>query len=192
MQKFSGLSFISRVILIFILLQAPLVMSQSEIKQNLLTEDNTRLVTDNVMGGVSTGEIKWSNQSQSQCLSLTGEVSTLNNGGFIQATVDIKSDDALNLTMEDGVRIKIIGNGHDYNIHLRTTNLWFPWQAYRSTFKTDHNWQTLNISFKDFMPYKTSTKLNPEKIKRIGIVAIGRDFEADICIAELGFYKNMH
>ncbi|MEJ2214625.1 MAG: CIA30 family protein, partial [Gammaproteobacteria bacterium] len=164
-------------------------MSKPVQTRNLLTEDNMRLVTDNVMGGVSRGEVKWSDQDEVQCLSLTGDVSTENNGGFIQAAMDIDSNDAESLTIEDGVILKVRGNGERYNVHLRTSNLWFPWQAYRATFETDENWQTITIAFKNFIPYKTSSQLKPEKIKRIGIVAIGRDFKADVCISELKFYK---
>jgi hypothetical protein len=181
--------FASNVLLLCIFFLSSTAMSKPVQTRNLLTEDNMRLVTDNVMGGVSRGEVKWSDQDEVQCLSLTGDVSTENNGGFIQAAMDIDSNDAESLTIEDGVILKVRGNGERYNVHLRTSNLWFPWQAYRATFETDENWQTITIAFKNFIPYKTSSQLKPEKIKRIGIVAIGRDFKADVCISELKFYK---
>jgi len=164
-------------------------MTEPMLSQHLLPLDNMRLVTDNVMGGVSNGELKRSAKNGSDCFLLSGDVSTENNGGFIQAALDINPDESKKLTMADGLTLKVLGNGEPYNIHLRTTNLWFPWQAYRATFETDSQWQHITIPFESFVPYKTSTSLRPEKIKRIAIVAIGRDFKAEICISELGFYQ---
>ena len=181
--------FASKVLLLCIFFHHSIAMSEPVQTRNLLTQDNMRLVTDNVMGGVSRGEVKWSDQDETPCLSLTGDVSTENNGGFIQAAMDIDSNDAENLTLEDGVILKVRGNGENYNVHLRTSNLWLPWQSYRAIFESDENWQTITIPFKKFIPYKTSSQLKPEKIKRVGIVAIGRDFKADVCISELKFYK---
>ena len=181
--------FFSKVLLICMLFYNSLVMSETVSSRNLLTEDNMRLITDKVMGGVSQGELKWSRHNETPCLSLTGDVSTDNNGGFIQAAMDIDAKQLGKLTMDDGIMLKVRGNGERYNVHLRTSVLWFPWQAYRATFKTDEDWQTITIAFKEFTPYKTSSQLTPEKIKRIGVVAIGRDFKADICLSALGFYQ---
>lgn len=189
MKKWFYAIFIRTPLLLGILFYSSSAMSETMTSQNLLTIENIRLVTDNVMGGVSNGEIKRGAKNGSNCVLLSGDVSTENNGGFIQAALDITSAEPEKLTMADGVMLKVLGNGEQYNVHLRTTNLWFPWQAYRATFKTDGQWQHITIPFKNFIPYKTSSGLNPEKIKRIGIVAIGRDFKAEICISELGFYK---
>ena len=75
------------------------------------------------------------------------------------------------------------------HLHLRTGDLWFPWQAYRTTFQTTGEWQQVQLPFKDFTPYKTSSKLNIDRLKRIGVVAIGRNFTANICLAQIGFYR---
>ena len=179
----------SRVLVFCIVFLSSSAMTEPMVSQHPLTLDNMRLVTDNVMGGVSNGILKRSAKNERDCLLLSGDVSTENNGGFIQAVLDINPDESKKLTMADGLTLKVLGNGEPYNIHLRTTNLWFPWQAYRATFETDSQWQHITIPFESFVPYKTSTSLRPEKIKRIAIVAIGRDFKAEICISELGFYQ---
>ena len=78
-----------KVVLLCLFFYNSSVMSETVSSYNLLTEDNMRLITDNVMGGVSQGELKWSRHNEMPCLSLTGDVSTDNNGGFIQAAMDI-------------------------------------------------------------------------------------------------------
>ena len=48
-----------------------------------------RLITDGVMGGVSSGTLKKDTIEGKPCLRLRGDVSLQNNGGFIQAALDI-------------------------------------------------------------------------------------------------------
>ena len=82
----------------------------------------------------------------------------------------------------------VYGNDEAYNLHLRTDDLWLPWQSYRATFQAPAHWQTVQLPFSDFTPYKTSKTLDLGELERIGVVAIGRAFRADVCVARLGFY----
>ena len=152
--------------------------------------ESWRLVTDNVMGGVSSGDIKLDNSGDQSCIFLSGKVSTANNGGFIQAAIDVPEKFSGELSNYEGVEIKVKGNNQPYNIHLRTSNLWFPWQSYRVTFTAGDQWQSLKFPFSTFVPYKTTSRLQPGKIKRLGVVAIGRDFDAAICVAAVSFYSS--
>jgi len=151
--------------------------------------DSWRLVTDGVMGGVSQGRSTLTDHEGVPCLNMAGDVSTRNNGGFIQTVHELLELDRSALTQFRGVWVRAKGNGQDYNIHLRTDRLWFPWQAYRATFQTGPQWNTVKIPFSSFAPYKTSTQLDRGRLSRIGVVAIGRDFTADVCVAGIGFYK---
>jgi len=151
--------------------------------------DGWTLITDDVMGGVSAGGMQLVKRGGKQCTVLSGDVSTENNGGFIQIATDIDESLAAKAATYDGVRIQMIANGEPYNLHLRTRDLWFPWQAYRSTFETTSEWQQVDLPFDKFKTYKTSTQLDVSQLKRVGIVAIGRNFTADICVAGLGFYR---
>ena len=148
-----------------------------------------RLVTDSVMGGVSDGKLELIEQNDTPCLRMTGEVSTRNNGGFIQAVCDLEDFDRSTLASLRGVWLRVRGNVQHYNLHLRTRGLRFPWQAYRATFEVGPGWNLLQIPFSTFAPYKVSTQLDRRKISRIGIVAIGRDFSADICVSDIGFFR---
>ncbi len=46
-------------------------------------------------------------------------------------------------------------------------------------------WQTVQFRVQDFTPYRTDIALDVRRLRRIGIVAIGRAFSADICVGGL-------
>ncbi len=149
-----------------------------------LPADGWRLVTDGVMGGVSRGTLTAEEIDGRRCLALRGRVSTENNGGFIQLALDL--DDALrDATAYDGIRLDVIGNAESYNVHLRTADLWLPWQSYRASFTAPESWSSVFLPFDGFEPYKTGAELRLDRLRRIGIVAIGRDFDADVCIGSV-------
>jgi len=56
-------------------------------------------------------------------------------------------------------------------------------------FDADDRWQTIRIPFASLKPYKTTQKFSPEELIRIGVVAISRNFKADLCLASLRFYR---
>lgn len=85
--------------------------------------------------------------------------------------------------------LAVHGNNERYNVHLRTRDNRLPWQSYRATFIATAAWETLKLPFTDFTPYRTDNPLNPSRLKRIGIVAIGREFKANVCIGRLGLYQ---
>ena len=146
------------------------------------------LVSDQVMGGRSSGRFSLKTSQPPPCLHLQGTVTTENNGGFLQIAHNLSDTERFKVSSAQGIRLLVRGNNETYNVHLRTSDMWLPWQSFRSSFKASHEWQQLSLPFDQFNSYKTIKKLNTSKLKRIGIVAIGRDFEADICIAAIEFY----
>lgn len=148
-----------------------------------------RMVTDGVMGGRSSGKLEFEHLDGRDCLRLRGQVSLENNGGFVQMALDWSAEEIDDVGAYMGLALMVYGNGEDYNIHLRTQGLWLPWQAYRATFETQARWTTVELPFAGFTPYKTGKPLAVDKIKRIGIVAIGREFTADVCVARLALYR---
>ncbi len=149
-----------------------------------------RLITDAVMGGVSEGRLTPDRIAGRNCLCLRGTVSLENRGGFIQAALDTASKGLLDASGYSGVLLDVYGNDQEYNIHLRTTDLWLPWQAYRASFTAAPAWRTVRIPFTAFAGYRTGAALDTTLLKRIGIVAIGRVFEVDLCLARLGLYAD--
>ena len=64
-----------------------------------------------------------------------------------------------------------------------------PGQSYRSSFRAIPGWQTLRLPFSGFTPYRIRSALDLARLERIGLVAIGRAFEADLCVAKVAFYR---
>ncbi len=154
-----------------------------------LPGDGWRLVTDGVLGGVSRGTMTTEQIDGRQCIALRGRVSTENNGGFIQIALDLEGP-LRNAEGYDGIRLDVIGNGETYNVHLRTSDLWLPWQSYRASFETSAEWSSVFLPFSEFEPYRTGAELRLDKLRRIGIVAIGRDFDADVCVGGMALQRS--
>lgn len=147
-----------------------------------------RLVSDRVMGGLSSGELAPARFMGRDCLRMRGAVTTANNGGFVQMALDLAGGKALDASAYDGVLLQVAGNGERYNIHLRTSDLNLPWQSYRAGFVAAPQWHELRFPFSDFEAYRTGSGFHPDRLVRIGLVAIGRDFSADLCVAEVELF----
>ncbi len=139
-----------------------------------------RMVTDGVMGGVSKGTLTLDTIDGRDCLRIQGDVSLENNGSFIQAALSIKNTRAADASAYSGIVVDVYGNDEAYNLYLRTDDLWLPWQSYRATFQAPARWQTVQLPFAEFTPHKTGKPLDLAELERIGIVAIGRAFRADV------------
>ncbi len=148
-----------------------------------------RLVSDRVMGGVSSGGMRRTDRAGVPLTCLQGIVRTENNGGFLQLALDLGDELARQAKDYDGLAFDVAGNGESYNVHLRTADLWRPWQSYRASFTADPQWRRIELPFAGFEPYRTDSALRVDRLQRIGIVAIGRAFEADICVAAPAFYR---
>jgi hypothetical protein len=160
--------------------------SSGDLNSNLGLE--WRLFTDTVMGGISRGNLSLDTHEGRNCLRMQGDVSTDNNGGFVQIALPLSRQEHFDASAYAGIEMEVAGNNETYNIHLRTAGLWFPWQSYRSSFTATKDWQKIRVPFTSFKPYKTTKKFRPSKLERIGLVAIGREFHADMCLASISFY----
>jgi len=149
-----------------------------------------RGVSDQVMGGISKASISYSVIDGRPCLRLTGGVRLENDGGFIQAALDLASPaETLDASGFKGVRIIVQGNGEKYSMHLRTPYNIRPWQSYRAHFKAGPDWETVDLPFETFVPYRLQAPLDTMRLRRIGLVAIGRAFYADLAVSKLAFYR---
>ncbi|MEM8571720.1 MAG: CIA30 family protein [Pseudomonadota bacterium] len=148
------------------------------------------LISDGVMGGLSTGTMNREAVSERPALRLRGEVSLANNGGFIQVALDLAPGGGeIDASSWSGIEIDVHGNGESYNIHLRTADVIRPWQSYRVGFRTTPEWQTLRFPFSCFRPHRLEAPLDVTRLRRVGVVAIGRAFNADISISGLRFFR---
>ena len=147
-----------------------------------------QLFTDRVMGGVSKGTMEREMVAGRPAIRMRGDVNLENSGGFVQIAIDLTPDGkAQDASGWHGVELDVFGNGEEYNIHLRTEELTQPWQSYRQSFRAGSQWQTVRFRFQDFVPYRTDIPLNIHRLRRIGIVAIGRAFSADVCVGGLRY-----
>lgn len=149
---------------------------------------NWQFIADGVMGGVSQGAMDRETVGGRDAYRMRGAVSLENNGGFIQMALDLAPDGtAVNASAFTGIALNVLGNGETYNLHLRTTDVNRPWQSYRQSFIAGPIWETHRIPFADFTPHRIEALLDVTKLRRIGILAIGREFEADISVSGLRF-----
>jgi len=139
-----------------------------------------RFFTDQVMGGQSDGRAVITDGA----LHLTGQVSTANNGGFIQARRDLpqglpQATTALNL--------RVRGDGQRYFVHLRSTATRLPWHYYQAEFQTTRDWQDVTLPLADFVPSGAllARTIAPERLRSIAIVAFGRDHSADVRVMRI-------
>lgn len=147
-----------------------------------------RVVTDGVMGGLSTARLQPALVEERPCLRLTGEVSLENQGGFVQASLDLSEAGPLDARGYAGVEIEVYGNGESYNLHLRSADTRVVWQSYRASFIASPNWRTLRLPFDRFQPHRIERPLDLGNLRRLGVVAIGRRMHADVCIGRLSLY----
>ena len=147
-------------------------------------------ISDQVMGGVSDGEVTLEQDGQMYYARLTGNVSTRNSGGFIQLRTGISfvnsERDGKNL---QGVRLNVRGNGETYDIHIITNDRAYNGDFYSATFQADSEWKMIDLPFNTFerKRYNTS-KLDAKNIRSFAIAAYGRDFTSDVSVSTIEFY----
>ncbi|MEP2641138.1 CIA30 family protein [Roseobacter sp.] len=141
-------------------------------------------VADDVMGGVSTGQARCMHVAGRRATRLTGVVSTDNNGGFIQIASDLRVD-ASGWT---GIEIDVAGNGETYDLRVRTDQITRPWQSFRCSFIAAAGWHSVALPFAGFTAHKTDAQFDPAQLRRVGVLAIGRVFHADVAVGGLRLY----
>jgi hypothetical protein len=147
-------------------------------------------VSDRVMGGVSDGRVDLEKDGEIYYARLTGNVSTANNGGFIQLRTGVSfassKKDGKNL---QGVRLNVKGNGETYYIHIRTNENWSPSDYYSATFKADSEWKMIDLPFNNFeRKWSKNSTLDAKNIRSFGIVAYGKDYVSDVSVSTIEFY----
>ena len=144
-------------------------------------------ISDQVMGGISQGTLTFEDKENIPLARLTGAVSTVNNGGFIQFRTNLHN---INTKSVSGIYINVKGNNQKYYLHLRTKGTLLPWQYYQAEFDVNENWRIIKLPLENFVASSGWIRKNVKSasIKSIGVVAFGRDHIADISVSEIGFY----
>jgi hypothetical protein len=145
--------------------------------------------SDQVMGGISQETMALTEIDGRRCLRLTGDVRLENNGGFIQMALDLAPDGrTLDASAYMGVLVVVRGNGESYGVHLRTPDCVRPWQSYRANFVAGSEWQEIRLPFNRFEPHRLTAPLDVRYLRRLGLVAIGRAFHADLAVGVVGLH----
>lgn len=148
-----------------------------------------RVVTDTVMGGLSDASVRHTDVADRACLELTGTVRLDNGGGFVQAALDLGgSGGGFDASAFTGITLEVQGNGEHYNLHLRTPACVRPWQSYRSGFVGGAAWSRVCLPFDDFVAHRVDGTLDTTALRRLGVVAIGRAFQARVRLGLVAFY----
>ncbi len=186
MKSTSACNLIIVVILMFI--------SRSAGAEKILLDDFTdtpqsrwTFISDQVMGGISTGHINFKGDSGQSYVEMLGRVSTENNGGFIQFRSKIPDMD---LQGTSGIFMTVKGNQQRYFVHLRSRWTVLPWHYYQANFDAEESWKEIRLSWASFTPSNGwLPKITDARgLNSVGIVAFGRDHDAQIAVKEIGFY----
>ena len=156
------------------------------------TEENARYwqyISDQTMGGISSGQAVLDKDGDMVFARLTGNVSTANNGGFIQIRTTFSFVDLIKTNKDlKGVLINTKGNGETYHIFIRTSEDRSYRDFYSASFTANDNWEIVDLPFTKFKHRYLNRALDGNDIRTFGIVAYGRDFYSDVSVSEISFY----
>ncbi|TNF59682.1 MAG: CIA30 family protein [Rhodobacteraceae bacterium] len=139
-----------------------------------------RFVSDRVMGGVSSGQAEAGRDPAH--VRLTGDVSTDNNGGFIQVRRDLGPWPV----GTERVILTVRGDGQTYFAALRTSDATRPWHSYRAAFTAPADWAQVTIPIAAFAATRPEMPpLRLDRLRSIGLLAYGRDHRADLSLARI-------
>lgn len=150
---------------------------------------NWEYVADTVMGGVSQGQARQEIVQGRSAIRLTGSVSLDNNGGFVQIAFDLAKGASFDASDYTGIALEVLGNDQTYDLRVRTPALRRPWQSFRAEFKAPGTWTTVRVPFDRLVAHRTDATFDPAMLRRIGVLAIGREMTADIAVASVSFYR---
>ena len=162
--------------------------AESILKDNFQDSTQWKFISDNVMGGVSTGSINYVIKEGNSSAYLSGNVSTKNNGGFIQIRRSLKDID---LSKAKYIKITAKGNNQKYFLHLRTSGTILPWQYYQISFEVKEEYKEYILQIKEFKKSGSfqPSMVNSKSISSVAVVAYGRDHKADIHVKEISFHE---
>ena len=183
-----------KALLIIFLTFATFVSAKEEEVQISFSEENAnywQYISDQTMGGISNGQAFLEKDGDIFFARLIGNVSTANNGGFIQIRRNVSDGPK----EAEGILLRVRGNGENYYMHVNTSETIFLPQQYRfyyqATFPTSKDWNEVRLPFSSaFKRSKAQIrkKISGEKIRTIGLLAYGKDHNALLEVRYLSFY----
>jgi Complex I intermediate-associated protein 30 (CIA30) len=143
-----------------------------------------RLLTDRVMGGVSSGTASFERILNRRALRMRGVVSIENNGGFVQIAKPL-GNPTLDARAFAGLELTVCAKPGTYFVHLRTPECSAPWQYYGAPLRVTTAWSDVTIPWASFSGVSLQAPLDVSRLMRIGVVAAQTAFTADLALARL-------
>ena len=158
------------------------------LKDNFQDSNQWKYISDNVMGGVSTGSIAYKMKEGYSEAYLSGDVSIENNGGFIQIRRNLK---AIDLSKAKYIKIVAKGNNQKYFLHLRTAGTIMPWQYYQISFEVEEKYKEYILPIEKFKKSGSfqPSRVNTKSISSVALVAYGRNHESNVYVKEISFFE---
>ncbi len=182
---------IKALTILFLIFTTNVSAKNLEIKVSF-TEENVKFwqyISDQTMGGISNGKAILEKNGEIFFARLIGNVSTANNGGFIQLRSTLSF---VNLIDDDkvlkGVRLNTRGNGETYHIFIRTSETRSYSDFYYATFIANNDWKVVDLPFTTFKHRFSNQLLDGSDIRTFAIVAYGREFFSDVSVSDIIFY----
>jgi hypothetical protein len=113
---------------------------------------NWAIVDDGVMGGLSQGSIKLSDEGHAL---FSGFVTTDNNGGFSSVRYNFETKKVSEFTH---LVLRIRGDGKNYQFRIKKNS--YDQASFIHIFETSGEWETVKIPLKDFYPSFRGYKLS--------------------------------
>ena len=147
--------------------------------------------SDRVMGGRSDLQVGYHRDGEQTVLRLRGQVRLDNNGGFIQARLPLRADDApFDASEYSAIRVRVRAAPGPYYLHLRTRHTARPWQYYRAALDVGPDWRDLTVPFSAFEGRSIRHDLDATTLRSLAVVAYGEAFEADIEVARIELIRD--
>jgi len=159
-------------------------------------------VTDRMMGGVSNGDISRQTFQGRNANVLHGKVSLKNKGGFIQMATDLSLNPSISKSIDasnfDGIELTLFFEGpdnkQDFNVHLKTDACTRQFSSYRATFSLKKSsWRTVRLRWDKFIGFGACVELTPldlSTLRRLGIVAIGKEMDVTLGLSSIRFFRD--
>jgi len=159
-------------------------------------------VTDEVMGGSSSGSLVREESHGRTSNVLTANVRLENDGGFVQMVTDLALDHSVSNTVDasqyDGVEFDVyyVGDAdrETFNVHLKDSNCVRQFSSYRATFELPQGqWTTVRLHWARFEGFgwgAVENLLDRSALRRIGLVAIGKKMDASLALSSIRFMQD--
>ena len=172
----------------FLIIMISQSFSEVIYKDDFTNPEKWIFVSDKVMGGISSGQVIFNSKDDETFAYISGNVSTKNNGGFIQIRKKLSN---INLKKAKFIKIIVKGNNQKYFIHLRTSGTILPWQYYQLGFNVEKEFKEIKLPISEFKRSGSflAEIVNPKSITSIGLVAFGRDHTAELFIKSIEFIE---